>query len=303
MGTGELVAASVGPYGEAIALWAAPAVAGAMLGRRVDAGGASFPDARTGRPAQAQVLTYWPDAVHARGVPAVELAYPMVQPLPGDRTLIVGARCWWRAEGAEQNAVVLDPEGNTTVTGTLGDGIEEVLTTPAGQIWVGYFDEGVFGNYGWGGPGPEPIGSAGIVRFGLDLTATWRYPHGAAGGGVFDAYALNVEEETAWSCYYADFPIVRIESGSVTTWRNEIAGARALLVGGEYCALYGGYGTDRNRVVVGKLTSDRFAVDRSCVLTLPDGGELGPCRVVARGQELHVFVERRWYRIDLDDLL
>ena len=34
-----------------------------------------------------------------------------------------------------------------------------------GRIWVSYADEGVYGNFGWGQPGPPPVGAAGLVCF------------------------------------------------------------------------------------------------------------------------------------------
>ena len=38
------------------------------------------------------------------------------------------------------------------------------------QVWVGYFDEGIYGNYGWGrAESEEPVGAYGIVRFSSDL--------------------------------------------------------------------------------------------------------------------------------------
>lgn len=298
----ELVAASVGPNGEAVALWATAATAEAMRSRTASAGFASFPDPRTERLVAARVMVYHPLPERDVAISGLEIAFPMVQPLPDDRILIVGARCRWHVDGPERNAIVVDADGCLVADGTLGDGIEEVLATPSGQIWVGYFDEGVFGNLGWGGPGPEPIGSPGIVCFAPDLVAAWRYPYDADCGSIADAYALNVDGETAWSSYYTDFPIVRIESDVITTWRGGSAGARALIVDDGRCVLVGGYGDDRNRVLVGSLTQDGFVPERVGLLTLPDGTELGRCRLVARGAELHVFVENRWYKIAVADI-
>lgn len=298
----QLVAISAGPNGEAIALWATVAGAEAMRGRTVSPGFASFPDPRTERPVSARVRVYHPSPVRDVAINGLENGYPLVQPLPDDRTLIVGARCRWHADGPERNAIVVDADGGLVADGTLGDGIEEVLATRSGRIWVGYFDEGVFGNFGWGGPGPEPIGSPGIICFASDLVAAWRYPYDADGGSIADAYSLNVDGETAWSSYYTDFPIVRIRSDVITTWRGGPSGTRALIVDDDRCALIGGYGADRNRVLVGSLTSEGFVPDRVGVLTLPDGTELGHCRIVARGAELHVFVESRWYKLAVADI-
>jgi hypothetical protein len=297
-----LAAVSVGPDGEAIALWTSPGNAELMNGRVASRVLAGFPDPSTGRTVVALVRSYYPLPGHDVAISELEVGFPMLQPLPGDRTLVVGSRCRWHAGGPERNAAIFDADGHRVADGTLGDGIEEVLTTPSGLIWVGYFDEGVFGNYGWGGPGPDPIGSPGIVRFTPDLQVDWRYPYNAEGGSMADAYSLNVDGETAWSSYYTDFPIVHIASGAVTTWRTGVSGVRALITGGGRCALIGGYGADRNRVLVGSLTAEGFVPDAAGSLTLADGVELGRCRIVARGAELHVFVENRWYKTAIADL-
>ena len=285
----KLVAASVGPDGEAIVLWSA-------------ADGAEAMRSRTGRPVGARVITYYPLPGHEVVIRDLGIAFPEVQPLPGDRTLIVGARCRWYSKGPERNAIVVDADGLPVAEGTLGDGIQEVLTTPSGLIWVGYFDEGVLGNYGWGGPGPDPIGSPGIVRFTPDLRVDWRYPYNAEGGSIIDAYALNVSGETAWSSYYTDFPIVRIKSGSITTWRGGVRGVQALIIGEGRCALIGGYGADQSRILIGFLTAEGFVPESTGVLTLPGGAELGRCRIVGRGAELHVFVGNRWFKTTIADL-
>ena len=45
---------------------------------------------------------------------------------------------------------------------------------------------------------------------------------------IDDCYALNVTGKPPGSCYYSDFPVVRVEDGKVTAWRNDLAhGARS----------------------------------------------------------------------------
>jgi hypothetical protein len=41
----------------------------------------------------------------------------------------------------------------------LGDRIHRGQTTSTGRIWISFFDEGVFGNFGW----DDPLGSSGLV--------------------------------------------------------------------------------------------------------------------------------------------
>jgi hypothetical protein len=295
-----LVAASIGPYGEAVALWSTPADEEALRSSTVSPGWASFPDAVTARPAAARVTVHWPDPTTVVNIAELDLARPTVQPLTDGRLLIVAARCWWRSGGPDRNARVFDANGAPVTDGTLGDGIAHVLSTPAGDVWVGYFDEGVFGNYGWDGPGPEPLGSKGIVRYSGDLTPVWAFPETPAGGPVCDCYALNVAGESAWSSYYTDFPVVRIAGDAVRTWRNSIGGVRALIVGGGQCALIGGYEESSNRIVVGALW-DEFVPQWESVLVLPDGAVLPKeARLVARGHALNVFVGTQWYKVDTE---
>jgi hypothetical protein len=83
---------------------------------------------------------------------------------------VAGARCRWRPEGPDRNAVLYDADGQVVSEHVLGDGIAHVLATSTGQVWAGYFDEGIYGNYGWGrADSEEPVGAYGIVRFSPDL--------------------------------------------------------------------------------------------------------------------------------------
>lgn len=97
-----------------------------------------------------------------RGVAGVveletDLKVWFVQPLPEGRVLLMAARS--RGE-------IWTSGGDLERRGGLGDALEEVLTTPAGSIWVGYFDEAM------GGHGPA---GHGLARFNDDLSVGWVY--------------------------------------------------------------------------------------------------------------------------------
>ncbi|GAA4934896.1 hypothetical protein [Actinoplanes utahensis] len=297
-----LLALSVGPAGEAVTLWCAEADRDGVNSVTVQPGWATFPDARSARPAGARIAVHSPDAVTTVvDVAALAVAHATVQPLPGGRFLVVGARCRWRPEGPDRNAIVYGPDGGRLSEHTLGDGIEHLLTTPSGQIWAGYFDEGVYGNCGWGGPGPEPLGESGLVRFGPGGEPAWEFPGDKA---IDDCYALNVSGETAWACYYTDFPVVRVSDGAVTTWANGLAtGVKGLIADGSRVGLIGGYRAYLDRVVVASLGDGVLHETGRYRLVLP-GGDLLPdrFRTVARGPDLHLFVGADWYRLTLDDL-
>ena len=182
----RLVAASVGPAGQAVLL-AAPGT------------GAERPD-------DATVLVLGEDGrlLQRLELGGLELERPMVQPLPDGEVVVVGARCRRFADGtAELNAQVHGPDGTQRRAFTLGDGIRDVQATTVGQLWVAYRDEGVDGSHGWAGPGgPEPIGSAGLVRFDLDGCRQWAYRPPAGLDPIGDASAMNVADEDVWLCCY-----------------------------------------------------------------------------------------------------
>ncbi len=67
------------------------------------------------------------------------------------------ARAELRKDGTyDLNGRVFGPDGALRREFLLGDGIQDVQTTAEGDIWVSRFDEGVYGNLGWGGRGDDP---------------------------------------------------------------------------------------------------------------------------------------------------
>jgi hypothetical protein len=140
---------------------------------------------------------------------------------------------------------------------TLGDGINDVRTDSKGFIWVSYFDEGVFGNYGWSSRGPEPIGASGLVKFDSSGQRVLSFDAEAAGTDtICDAYAMNlIGDDDAWVYFYTEFPIVRIRNGKYQCWSYGEAGASAMAVREDRVALFGDYKT-RNRLRILGLERD-----------------------------------------------
>ncbi len=59
----------------------------------------------------------------------------------------------WRPEGGQYNAFLYAGDGVLERSACVGDGVEWAQTTRLGNVWVSYFDEGIFGNLGWGNGG------------------------------------------------------------------------------------------------------------------------------------------------------
>jgi hypothetical protein len=301
------VCASVGPAGEVVAVWTAAEGLEAVTSRTVSAGGALFPDPDASRPVAARITMHAPGLTAVIAIQELALAHITVQPMPGDRFLVVGARCRWRRDGPDRNAVLYDADGQVVSHHVLGDGIEHVLATSTGQVWAGYFDEGIYGNYGWGqADSEEPVGAYGIVRFSPALERAWHYPKSTEVGpwdAVNDCYALNVDDTSVWACYDSDFPVVRIRDGHVTGWDNDVKGARALAVAGSRVALFGGYGADYDRLTLTELGTDHAEPAAEYRVVLSDGEPLPPgAQVIGRGSRLHFLTDANWYQLEMDEI-
>lgn len=117
--------------------------------------------------------------------------------------LIVQSRCPYRNGNPVKNAKIYNVNSELLDEFTLGDGINHIQIDENDTIWVGYFDEGVYGNYGW----HEPIGSDGVIAFSKKGEKLWR----ARDYHIDDCYALNVvSSKEVYFYYYADFKLVKL---------------------------------------------------------------------------------------------
>jgi hypothetical protein len=188
-GFGTLISVGVGPDGP-VAMWA-----GAGRGHGTET---------SGKPNRVVALASYSSSELAPrniAVAHIPVAPAYVQPMQGGGYLVVRSRSMWTQDlGAEKNAYVIDTDGRVIRRGTLGDGIAHVQVGRDGRIWVGYFDEGVAGNYGWGFDGPEPLGRSGLARWSPDLDREWEYHPTAVEPPILDCYAMNVTEDGVIAC-------------------------------------------------------------------------------------------------------
>ncbi|HTU19956.1 MAG TPA: hypothetical protein VMG10_17970 [Gemmataceae bacterium] len=160
--------------------------------------------------------------------------YHAVQPLSNGRWLLV--RC--RAAGDQDaNAHIYDADGIRTQSFPAGDGIADVQATERGNIWVSYFDEGVFGD--------TELSRSGLVCLGQDGRSAFRLGDLAEPvlRSMADCYALNVcSDREVWLYFYTDFPLVRLMNRKVAGhWMMPVAGSHAFAVDRERVLLGGSY--------------------------------------------------------------
>ncbi|MDQ0114525.1 hypothetical protein [Paenibacillus harenae] len=186
-----------------------------------------------------KVLIVEDERIEEAVIPRQHFHYHYVQPLQ-NHLLLVGARCsYYRTGKYDLNAKVYDYEGNSVREFLLGDGIQSVQVTEKGTIWTSYFDEGVFGNYGW----DDPIGASGLLAW--DEHGNKIYENRAA--DIADCYALNVvNEKEIWFYYYTDFSLGCISSGprqaKVNFMNPEISGSSGFSTDGYHFLFDAGYG-------------------------------------------------------------
>lgn len=224
--------------------------------------------------------------------------FPLVDQFPDGRWLVVHRR-----SDGEANASIHDCGGIEIRRITLGDGIEHVKIDDFQRIWVGWFDEGVFGNRDWRIPGMESAPS----RFGIGAFDE----HGAlldhaSDVMIADCYALNAFGNEAWACPYRRFPIWRMLTNEERVWRtpDNIGGIKAIAVNHPYVLAAGGYYEDFNRALLLKL--DGHGASTLGEWRLPVGARpnraAGKIELIdGRKDELHVVYDGLWRRWRVGD--
>lgn len=224
-----------------------------------------------------------------------------VQPL-GDELLLVCARSHYRGPGDfERNGRVYTRDGRFSREILLGDGVKSVQATAGGVVWAGYFDEGVFGNYGW----DQPVGAAGLVAWDGQGNKLYEYQPADGLDPVCDCYALNVEsDEATWLYYYTDFPLVRVHRrGVAAAWRMPLGGSDAFAVSAGHALFRGGY-RDRDTYQLFRLGPGGEPTSLAKLHLLDEtGGRLVAEWVVGRGDSIHLVNGGRVYRVDVGTAL
>jgi len=292
----SLAATAIGFTGELIRLWVPQDSVGLVFGRSTDRPDLpSFPKTHAKHAYAATVTVTTPHWENNYDLPELTTTFPMVALLPDERILIVGARCTRHPDGtAEQNASIFKADGSLESKFCLGDGIEHVQIDESGNIWVGYFDEGVYGNFGWGIN--ETLGGAGLVCFDDRGQAQWKFEPLESIGPIDDCYALNVGEDGVWTCYYSDFPITYVDKQHrMNAWTTDLSGPRAIAVSRDLILAYGGYSDHRTDCSLLSLNGQKAISVAHVKFMLPPGFDLEAATVIGRGSFLHVVSGDQWH--------
>ena len=150
--------------------------------------------------------------------------------------LLFRARSAYQESGPDQNAWIVSRDGAVLSRFCLGDGIQDCVVKKDGTIITSYFDEGIFGNYGW----DEPLGACGLIAWTSEGTPLWKNEKYS----IYDCYAISLdEEENLWFYYYDEFRLVRTNFKEDLVFELPIKGSGAFSVAlsGDTFLFQGGY--------------------------------------------------------------
>lgn len=221
-----------------------------------------------------------------------------IQPLPAKEILLVCARSHYKSPNDfEKNGRIYSLSGEFSREILLGDGIQSVQATSGGIIWTSFFDEGVFGNFGWN----EPVGASGLVAW--DSAGDKIYDFQTTDGldSICDCYALNVESDTdVWLYYYTEFPLVHLHHQKIqSVWNMPIAGSDSFAVSGSRALFRGGYNDQDTYHLFSLNNNGKVKLLKQLHLIDKAGQKIIAERVVGRGGSLYILSNGLVYRVDV----
>ena len=216
-----------------------------------------------------------------------------VQPLLGNQWAVVRTRSAGNTDG---NGHICSAQGDLLRTVAFGDGIQDIQTTASGQIWVSYFDQGIYGD--------TTFGHTGLACFGSDDRLLFDFNR-LTQGMIADCYAFNaVSNDEVWLCPYTDFPIVKLKDGKINhAWdNNPIHGSHAFAVWKDRALFSGGYGEHDKLFIVSLYRLDgKELMMEECHAVDENGGEIKFKSAFSRGSRLYLETDQSLYSVELQE--
>jgi hypothetical protein len=192
---------------------------------------------------------------------------------------------------SDQNACVFGATGDWIRSFHIGDGVEDIQSTSQNEIWVSYFDEGVFSSVETGRGGLLCFDSQGKKIFDYQSLAIAVPP-------IADCYSLNVvNDQDVWLHYYTDFPLVKLHDKQLSRTWSPTAGASK------------GFAVYQDRALFAEAYKRRWLMDfdlhtgQSVQLTPVDkeGQAIQFDHSFGRAHDLYLCAKSDIFRIDLSE--
>ncbi len=234
-------------------------------------------------------------------LPAMNITFPYIDQFSDGGCVLVGARSSWRSkDDFDLNGALIERGAKTAKRVCFGDGIEDVGIDDTDRIWISYFDEGVFGNFGWSHPGPTGLGAGGVNCFDRTGQLLWQHNRDDATEHIDDCYAMNVSPLGVWFYFYTAFKVARVtEDFSVEYFETPIGGSHSFVTDGHRFVFSSQYREPATTFHATNLYKGKLVHRRKLSLGLPTGIEADQIKMKARGDKLHVFADKHWIVYDL----
>jgi hypothetical protein len=249
-------------------------------------------------------------------IPALDLRHPRIDTL-GDGFVVADARCEMPSGPSARtvaeleaqiphNAHIIAADGTATTTFHAGDGIADLLTGPAGDIWISYTGEAsICAPDPRRTPGRPPFRTSmtrpGLIRWTPAGDAAWYAASDLSGPAMgVGCHALNVGAGRTWAYPRPGFPLVEADrTGVRCDRRTPVHSARGVIVSGDRVAFVA-----RDPVVTfARSTEGPIEAVATAPLLLPDGREPpAPIRrTVCRDNRMWLQFQnqRMWYVLSL----
>lgn len=269
---------------------------------REDGRGASFPKIKPDQPHDYMILCTDENGLRRFDIKEQLWNYHHVQPLPAGELLLVCVRSRHYGNNvADLNGRVFGEDGSLKREFLLGDGIEVVQTTTDGMIWTGYFDEGVYGNFGW----RYPVGASGLVKWTDQGFRVYEYSPPPGIGPIDDCYALNVAwKNNVWCYYYTEFALIQIRDDQIAGyWQCPIYGADGFIILRDICLFRGGYDNPDQYHLLKLANNHKMEEINRYVFVDEKDQVIKSSRVATRGEMMVLVKGTDCYRVHLSELM
>lgn len=178
--------------------------------------------------------------------------YNLIQPIEND-FLLIYPRSNYNDGNPNKNGIVIDRGGNVKKYICFGDGILNCIVRKDNSIITSYFDEGIFGNYGWEYP-VTPIGNSGLILWDKDGNILWENKK----YDISDCYAISLDtKENLWFYYYTDFNLVKTDfHNNDELYASKLHGSSGFVVNSnlDKFLFRGGYGDYNSFYILSKAS-------------------------------------------------
>jgi len=273
-----------------------------IFSRTTNAGGASFPNTKTAVPYHGLLIKIGPDYQEQTKIEGLDVTNPMIDLFPSGDIVIVGPRaCRYRDGSTDLNCIVYSAQGALLRSFLVGDGVQDAFADRLGRIWVSYFDEGIFGNLGWGNEDDaKPMGSSGLNCFDKYGKVIWNFNQANSGETLVDCYAMNVDGAKTWIYFLDGFPLFEIADDFQTRrWDVGLEGCGSLAVSETRLLFTGQYNDSPGTVYIAHWKNDSIGQFRKTRLVKPDGRPTAKASLVCRGSILNYFDDEGWFQFAL----